>query len=136
LNIGSAGKIIFRAISILFITLGVIFLLLGENADWLWFESEGNLTSLTARLFASPIVGLGIAAWIISTVSRWREVAIPAVGMCTFGIAGILTLLLESASIQPPSLLGYIITLTPFLLFGMGIYLLMPSRAVPDPSNR
>jgi hypothetical protein len=131
LKIGTVGKIIFRAISILFIVLGVLFFLLGENAGWLWFEAEGNLTSLTARLFSSPMVGLGIAAWIISISSRWREVTIPAVGMCTFGIAGILTLILESASIQPPSPLGYIIAATPFILFGMGLYLLMPSRAVP-----
>jgi hypothetical protein len=132
LNVGSAGKMIFRAISILFILLGVLFFFLGENADWLWFEAEGNLTSLTARLFASPMIGLGIAAWIISISSRWREVAIPAVGMCTFGVAGILTLLLESASIEPPSPPGYIIAATPFILLGMGIYLLMPSRAAPD----
>jgi hypothetical protein len=132
LNIGSRAKIVFRAISVLFILLGVVFFLVGENADWLWFEAEGNLTSLTARLFASPMVGLGVAAWIISASSRWREVAIPAVGMCTFGIAGILTLLLESASIQPPTPLGFIIAATPFILFGMGIYLLLPSRAVPS----
>jgi hypothetical protein len=132
LDVSAVGKIIFRAISILFIVLGVIFFLLGENADWLWFEAEGNLTGLTARLFASPMVGLGIAAWIIASASRWREVAIPAVGMCTFGIAGILTLILESASIQPPSPLGYIIAATPFILLGMGVYLLMPSRAAPS----
>jgi hypothetical protein len=128
LNISTIGKTIFRAISILFIGLGVLFFLLGENASWLWFEAEGNLTSLTARLFASPMVGLGIAAWIISTSSRWREVAIPAVGMCTFGVAGILTLILESSSVQPPTPLGFIIVAAPLILFGMGIYLLMPAR--------
>jgi hypothetical protein len=129
LSLGALGKTIFRAISVLFVVLGVLFFLLGENAGWLWFEAEGILTSLTARLFASPMIGLGIAAWIISTASRWREVAIPAVGMFTFGIAGILTLLLEMASVQPPTLLGFIIAATPFLLFGMGIYLLMPARS-------
>jgi hypothetical protein len=128
LNLGSAGRIVFRTISILFIVLGVLFFFLGENADWLWFEAAGNLTGLTARLFASPMVGLGVAAWIISSSTRWREVGIPGVGMCTFGIAGILTLLLESASIQPPTPLGFIIAATPLILCGMGIYLLMPSR--------
>jgi hypothetical protein len=135
LNIGRIGRTVFRAISILFVVLGVLFFILGENADWLWFEAEGNLTSLTARLFASPMVGLGIAAWIISVSSRWREVRIPAVGMSTFGIAGMLTLLLESASVQPPAPLGYIIAATPFILLGMGIYLLLPSRAAPSPSR-
>jgi hypothetical protein len=129
LNMGDVGKIVFRAISILFILLGVFFFFLGENAGWLWFEAAGNLTGLTARLFASPMVGLGVAAWIISSSSRWREAGIPAVGMCTFGVAGIVTLLLESASVQPPTPLGYIIAATPLILFGMGIYLLMPSRS-------
>lgn len=129
LNMGNVGKAVFRAIGILFILLGVLFFLLGENAAWLWFEAEGNLTGLTARLFASPMIGLGVAAWIISISTRWREVAIPAVGMCTFGVAGILTLILESGSIQPSTPLGFMIAATPFLLFGMGIYLLMPARS-------
>jgi hypothetical protein len=129
LNMGSMGKIVFRLISVSFILLGILFFFLGENAEWLWFEAAGNLTSLTARLFASPMIGLGVAAWIISASSHWREVAIPAVGMCTFGIAGILTLLLESPSVQPPSLLGFIIAATPLILLGMGIYLLMSSRS-------
>lgn len=129
LSLSDRGRAVFRAISILFVLLGVLFFFLGENAGWLWFEAAGNLTSLTARLFASPMVGLGVAAWIISNSSRWREVVIPAVGMCTFGVAGILTLLLEAASVQPPSPLGFIIAATPLILFGMGIYLLMPSRS-------
>ena len=129
LNISNVGKTIFRLISVLFVTLGVLFFFLGENASGLWFEAEGNLTGLTARLFASPMVGLGIAAWMISSSRLWREVAIPAVGMCTFGLAGILTLILESASVQPPTPLGFIIAATPFLLFGMGIYFLVPARS-------
>ncbi len=129
LNISNVGKTIFRLISILFVILGVLFFFLGENASGLWFEAEGNLTGLTARLFASPMVGLGIAAWMISSSRLWREVAIPAVGMCTFGIAGIVTLLLESVSVQPPTVLGYIIAAAPLILFGMGIYLLLPSRS-------
>lgn len=129
LHIDLTGRAVFRSISILFILLGVIFFILGENAEWIWFEAAGNLTSLTARLFASPMIGLGIASWIITVSPYWRQVRIPAVGLCTFGIAGILTLILESASIQPPTPLGYIVAATPFILFGMGIYLLLPARA-------
>ncbi|MBC7879385.1 MAG: hypothetical protein H7Y59_19625 [Anaerolineales bacterium] len=129
LNIDSIGNTAFRAVSILFILLGVIFFILGENADWLWFEAAGNLTSLTARLFASPMIGLGIASWIITISPYWRQVRIPAVGLCTFGIAGILTLILESASVQPPSPFGYIMVAAPIILFAMGIYLLLPARA-------
>lgn len=129
LNMDSIGRIAFRAVSILFILLGIIFFILGENADWLWFEAAGNLTSLTARLFASPMIGLGIASWIITISPYWRQVRIPAVGLCTFGIAGILTLILESASVQPPSPFGYIMVAAPIILFAMGIYLLLPARA-------
>ena len=129
LNMDSVGRIAFRAVSVLFILLGVTCFVLGENAEWLWFEAAGNLTSLTARLFASPMIGLGLASWIITTSPYWRQVRIPAVGLCTFGIAGILTLILESASIQPPSPFGYIMVAAPFILFAMGIYLLLPARA-------
>ena len=130
LNLSTTGKTVFRLIGILFIMLGVTFFLLGENAGWLWFEAEGNLTSLTARLFASPMIGLGAAAWIISASRSWREVGIPAVGMCTIGVSGILTLILESASVLPPTPLGWIIIAAPFILLGLGIYLLLPARAV------
>lgn len=129
LNIGRRGKVAFRAIAALFIVLGVLFFLLGEDAGWLWFEAEGRLTGLTARLFASPMTGLGIAAWIISNARAWREVGIPAVGMTTFGLAGTLTLILESVSIQPPTVLGFLIAAAPFILLGMGLYLLMPGRS-------
>jgi hypothetical protein len=129
LNTGFVGKIVFRAISILFIVLGVLFFALGENASWLWFEADGQLTSLTARLFASPMTGLGIAAWIISVSRYWREVGIPSVGMSTFGVAGSITLIIESASIQPPAIFGYIIVAAPIILLGMGVYLLMPGRS-------
>lgn len=129
LSIDSAGKIAFRAVSVLFILLGGTFFVLGENAGWLWFEAAGNLTDLTARLFASPIIGLGIAAWIITLSPYWRQVRIPAVGMVTFGIAGLLTLILELSSIQPPTPFGFIIVSSPFILLAMGIYLLLPARA-------
>jgi hypothetical protein len=130
LNIGLAGKFSFRVIAVLFIVLGAIFFIHGENAYWLWFERKGELTSLTAQLFASPMIGLGLAAWIISTSSLWRQVGIPAVGMSTFGVAGVLTIILESASVQPPTVFGYIIVLAPIILLGMGIYLLLPGRSV------
>lgn len=129
LKVGATGKLVFRFISILFILLGVTFFALGKSGEWLWFEAPGNLTSLTARLFASPMVGLGLAAWIISTSPRWRQVGIPAVGMSTFGIAGLLALSLDFASIQPPTPFGYIAVVAPIILLGMGVYLLLPERS-------
>ena len=129
LKMSATGKSIFRAVSILFILLGAIFFALGAKAGWLWFEQDGNLTNLTARLFASPMIGLGLAAWIITTCSYWKQVGIPAVGMSTFGVAGVITIFLESASIQPPTEFGYIVVAAPILLLGMGVYLLLPARS-------
>jgi hypothetical protein len=129
LNLGSAGKTIFQVVGVLFLLLGVQFFALGHLADFLWFEAGGNLTSLTARLFASPMLGLGLALWLIARAGKWRQVAVPGVGMITFGVAGLLTLLLESASIQPPTPLGYLIVATPLILLAMGAYLLMPARS-------
>jgi len=129
LNLGRGGRMAFTVISGLFVILGISFFALGENASWLWFEAEGNLTSLTARLFASPMMGLGLAAWLIARAAKWREVAVPAVGMSTFGAAGIITIFLEAASIQPPTLLGHLIAGTPWILLGMGMYLLLPGRS-------
>jgi len=131
LHLGGVGRIAFQAASALFLLLGIAFFALGEQAGGLWFEAEGNLTALTARLFASPMTGLGLAAWLIARASRWREVAVPAIGMSTFGVAGIVTLLLESESIQPPSAAGYLIAGAPLILLAMGAYLLMPGRSGP-----
>jgi len=74
-------------------------------------------------------IPLGLAAWIITTCSYWKQVGIPAVGMSTFGVAGVITIFLESASIQPPTEFGYIVVAAPILLLGMGVYLLLPARS-------
>ena len=124
-----AGRVVFQFIAALFLLLGGLFFVLGENAGWLWFEAEGSLTGLTARLFASPMTGLALAAWLISRAPLWREVAVPAVGMATFGVAGTITVLVEWANIQPPTFLGYLIAATPLVLLGMGAYLLTLGQA-------
>ena len=129
LKMGATGKTVFRFISVLFILLGVTFFALGKNGEWLWFEAPGNLTSLTARLFASPMVGLGVAAWIISSSRKWREVGVPAVGMATFGVSGILALMLDFGGVQPFTPFGYIAVIAPVILLAMGFYLLMPARS-------
>ncbi len=128
LNLTSGGRGAFRAIGIFFFVLGVAFFVLGKQAGWLWLESEGLLTGLTARLFASPVIGLALAAWIIAASKRWREVGIPAAGMATFGIAGTLTMALEFANVQPPTGLGYLAAAVPLILLAMGIYLLSAKR--------
>ena len=129
LNLDRGGKLVFISIGVLFVVLGILFFVLGDEAEFMWFEADGNLTSLTARLFASPMLGLGLALLFIAQAPLWRAVFVPAIGMLTFGAAGILTLLLEGASVQPPAALGYLITSTPVILLILGVYLLLPNRS-------
>ena len=77
----------------------------------------------------SIILGVWAAAGLISRAPLWREVAIPAAGMAMFGGARTITILIEWASVQPPTVIGYFIAATPPVLLGMGVYLLMPGRA-------
>src|SRR5260370_41566578 len=103
------------------------FLIFGAQAAPLWFEAPGKLTPLTARLFASPTIGLALALWLITSAPRWREIAIPAVGMATFGLVATASLAIESASISPPTPLGYVTAAVPVVLLGLGLFLLLPS---------
>jgi hypothetical protein len=38
------------------------------------------MTPLTARLFASPLIGLGLGMALVSRATDWREIMIPAMG--------------------------------------------------------
>ena len=46
---------------------------LGDAGASLWFEAPGLATSLTLRLFASPIMGLALGLALITFARRWRE---------------------------------------------------------------
>jgi hypothetical protein len=76
------------------IVLGLAFLILGGNAKLLWFDAKG-MTPLTARLFASPLIGLGLGIALVSRAADWREIMIPAVGMVTIGVLATLALVLS-----------------------------------------
>ena len=71
--------------------LGLVFLMHGANARPLWFDASG-ITPLTARLFASPLTGLGLGLILVARAKDWRAVLVPAVGMATIGILGTLSL--------------------------------------------
>jgi hypothetical protein len=124
----AAARYVFIALGVVYFLIGFGFLIVGEGGSMLWFEPAELLTGLTARLFASPAMGLALAMWLITRAKLWRQVAVPAVGMVTFGIAGLFAMLMESASIQPPSPLGFLIPVTPLVLLLMGAFLLMPAR--------
>jgi hypothetical protein len=131
LALGSLGALVLRAVAVVYFALGLTYLFLGAQAGWLWLEGPGVLTSLTARLFASPMTGLALALWVISLASSWRHVAIPAAGMATFGVAGSFALALEYGRIQPPTAAGYITAATPAVLLAIGAYLLALGRREP-----
>jgi hypothetical protein len=134
--LGSAGTFVLRAAGAIYFVIGLTYLVLGAQAALLWFEAPGALTPLTARLFASPMIGLALALWLITWATLWHEVAIPAAGMVTFGITGSLALALESASIQPPTALGYLTVATPAVLLLVGALLLTQGRRGPQSVER
>ena len=131
LALGNAGALVLRAVAVIYLAVGLTYLVLGAQAGWLWLEAPGVLTSLTARLFASPMTGLALALWVISLASSWRQVAIPAAGMATFGLAGSFALVLEFGRIQPPTAAGYITAATPAVLLAIGASLLALGRREP-----
>ena len=97
-----------------------MFLALGANAKPLWFDAEG-ITPLTARLFASPLTGLGLGLILVSRANDWRSVMVPAIGMITIGVVGTLSLVLDKASFLPQSGAAWFIAATPAMLFAIGL---------------
>jgi hypothetical protein len=129
LSLGPASIATLRFLGLVFAGLGASFLIFGAQAAPLWFEAPGKLTPLTARLFASPTIGLALALWLITIAPRWREIGIPAIGMVTFGLVATASLAIESASISPPTPLGYVSAAVPVVLLLLGLFLLLPSRS-------
>jgi hypothetical protein len=127
LRLSDAGRYALRVVALLYFAIGVAFFVLGSSASPLWFEAPGALTPLTARLFSSPMIGLAGGLLLISFARKWIEVAIPATGMVTFGLAGSLSLLAERSSIAPTSFFGFLMPVTPALLLIIGTYLLVSS---------
>jgi hypothetical protein len=129
LALGRLAPGILRFIAIVYFFLGLGLLIFGAQATPLWFEPTGTLTPLTARLFSSPTIGLAFGLWLVTLATRWREVAVPAAGWTTFGVAGLFVVLVERHGISPPSVAGYAIPLTPLVLLILGLYLLAPGRS-------
>jgi hypothetical protein len=113
------------------IVLGLSFLVLGGSAKLLWFDAK-SMTPLTARLFASPLIGLGLGVALGSRASDWREIMIPATGMVTIGVLATLALVLSRDSFAPQSPLAWFVAALPLLLLGIGLLLLW-SRSQPSP---
>jgi hypothetical protein len=128
LAMGVVPRTVILVFAITYLGLGGIFFFLGAGASNFWFEEVGNLTPLTARLFASPTMGLVLALWLITRARGWSEVLVPAIGMVTSGLGGTIALILSRSSVAPPTLLGYLTAATPVILFLIGLFLLSPGR--------
>jgi hypothetical protein len=119
---------IIRFFSLLYLLLGFALLILGPGAASLWFEAPGQLTPLTARLFAGTVIGLSIGLWLMSRAREWFEVSVSATGLVTIGGLGALALLLEWQAIAPASPLGYLSASVPLVVALVGAYLLLVAR--------
>lgn len=107
----------------IYVCLGVAFLFLGAGAKPMWIDSAG-MTPLTARLFSSPLIGLGLGLFLISRSRDWRAVLIPALGLLTIGLSGCLALVLELDSLVVKNVLGALVATTPLVLAVVGAILL------------
>jgi hypothetical protein len=123
----SAARTSLAALGGFYFVLGIAFLVLGAAAKPLWFDAAG-LTPLTARLFASPLTGLGLGLMLVSRASDWREIMVPAIGMVTIGIVGTLSLMLDCATFAPQSGVAWLVAATPPILLLVGVVLLLSRR--------
>jgi hypothetical protein len=119
-----------RVVAVVYVLLGIFFLLAGGNAAGLWIDAKG-MTPLTARLFCSPLIGLGLGLFLCSRATDWRAVAVPAVGLVTIGVAGAASLLIDRDSLVLPTPWAGLVAATPPLLLVIGIAILAsrPRRA-------
>jgi hypothetical protein len=119
----SAARTSLAALGGFYFVLGIAFLVLGAAAKPLWFDAAG-LTPLTARLFASPLTGLGLGLILVSHASDWRAIMVPAIGMVTIGIVGTMSLMLDCATFAPQSGAAWLVAATPPILLIVGAALL------------
>lgn len=83
---------------------------------------------MSARLFSSPLVGLGLGLMLVSRATDWSAAAIPAVGMCTIGIVMLAAFALGHADLSPRTTLAWIVASTPVVLFAAGATILLSRR--------
>jgi hypothetical protein len=121
---GAGVRWALRAIGIVYIVLGIAYLFLGKGAVTMWIDSAG-MTPLTARLFASPLIGLGLGLLLISRSTDWRRVFIPATALIFLGVAATLAVLLEFDALTIKNPVAGFVALSPVILFAVGVVLLM-----------
>jgi hypothetical protein len=118
-----ATRIALDILGVAFVSLGAVFLVEASQAPLLWLDARG-ITPLTARLFASPLTGLGLGLMLVARASDWRAAAIPAIGMCTIGVVMLLAFALGHADFAPRTALAWVVAATPIALFAAGATIL------------
>jgi hypothetical protein len=122
-----ALRIALDILGIAFVSLGAVFFVEASQAPLLWLDAKG-ITPLTARLFSSPLVGLGLGLMLVSRATDWRAAAIPAVGMCTIGIVVLAAFALGHADFSPRTTLAWIVAATPLALCAAGTTILLSRK--------
>ena len=127
-DIPSLARAALAILGIAFIILGIVFFVAAGNAPALWFDAKG-ITPLTARLFSSPLTGLGLGLILVSRATDWRSIAIPAIGMFTIGCVVLLAFALGRADFAPQTMLAWLVACTPVALLTAGAAILMSKPA-------
>jgi hypothetical protein len=122
-TVGTPFRLILAAVGIGYVVLGVLFFVNAAHAAPWWVDARG-MTPLTARLFSSPLIGLGLGLLLVSRASDWRAVVIPATGMLTIGLVVTFAFVLGRADFAATSLMAWLVAATPLLLFAIGVVLL------------
>lgn len=110
-------------LGIVYIALGAAFFAKSGGAAPFWIDARG-ITPLTARLFASPLAGLGLGLLLVSRAGDWRMAMVPAAGMITAGLAVFIALVLSRADFAPAGATGWLVAATPVILFIAGVTIL------------
>jgi hypothetical protein len=131
LSLGKGWRLVMRLIALLYFSLGLAMLVLGPQADVLWFEAAGKLTPLTARLFSGTLIGLSVGLWLVSRARARSEVVVPAAAFVTIGVASATALLLDLGSVTPSTIFGYVPASAPLVLALIGVYILLAVRRAP-----
>jgi hypothetical protein len=118
-----AVRLILALIGIFYIALGIAFFAKAGEAAQFWIDARG-ITPLTAKLFASPLTGLGLGLLLVSRAGDWRMVAVPAAGMITIGLVVFVALVLSRADFAPATWMGWLVAATPVVLFAAGAAIL------------
>jgi hypothetical protein len=121
---GKAFRWTFGIVALVYTVLGVAFLLLGKNAAPFWIDAAG-MTPLTARLFSSPLIGLGLGLFLVSRALDWRSVFVPAIGIVTIGVTGTLAMIIERKDLVAANAIAVIVILTPVVLLTIGCVILL-----------